>query len=340
MTKQTQFMTWTDASITRAAELLKQKEVVAFPTETVYGLGADASSEEAVAKIFEAKGRPADNPLIVHVANKDQINNYVEKITPLAEKIIDAFMPGPVTVILPSNGTIAKNVTAGLTTIGIRIPDHQAARELISQANLPIAAPSANISGKPSPTSAIHVYSDLHGKIAGILDGGPTGIGVESTVVDCTKEIPVILRPGGVTSQQIKDITGMDVFDETLKDVKDAAPKAPGMKYTHYEPDAPLALIYGEAAYFQAKINDYQAQGKKVGVLASEELAGKLSADYVKVCGSIHDLAKVAAQLYDVLRSFNREDVDVILSETFVEQAVGQAVMNRLKKAASQVHRA
>lgn len=337
MNKQTNFFTWTEESIREAAQLLIQQEVVAFPTETVYGLGANASNEQAVAKIFEAKGRPADNPLIVHVSNKDQIKQYVTEITPLAEKIIDAFMPGPVTVILPSNGSIAKNVTAGLTTVGIRIPDHPAARELIEQADIPIAAPSANISGKPSPTSAIHVYQDLNGKIAGILDGGPTGVGLESTVVDCTTDVPIILRPGGVSAADIEQVTGVPVKDTTRHE-EEQIPKAPGMKYNHYEPDAPLALVFGDHTYFQALINEYQQTGKKVGVLISEELAPKLSADYMKVCGSIIDLSTIAAHLYEGLRSFKRTDVDIILTETYPEEAVGQAIMNRLTKAASITH--
>lgn len=337
MTIQTIFWTWTEESIQAAALLLKQQEVVAFPTETVYGLGADASSETAVAKIFVAKGRPADNPLIVHVADKEQISKYVTMITPSANKIIDAFMPGPITVILPSNGSIAKNVTAGLSTVGIRIPDHEAARSLIKQSGLPIAAPSANISGKPSPTSALHVYQDLQGKIAGILDGGTTGIGVESTVVDCTGELPVILRPGGISCSEIERITDMKVMDATTNE-QAKTPKSPGMKYNHYEPDVPLGLIYGSSGYFQMQITHYQQAGKKVGVIASEELAGQLAADQLSICGSQSNLATVATHLYGALRSFKRTDVDIILAETFPEDAVGQAIMNRLTKAASIIH--
>ncbi len=190
--------------ITEAATLLQAGEVVAFPTETVYGLGADATNSDAVAKIFQAKGRPADNPLIVHVAEKAQINKYVTEIPQIAEKLIDAFMPGPLTVILKSNQKIASLVTAGLDTIAIRIPDHTVARALIEASGRPLAAPSANTSGKPSPTQAIHVFQDLNQKIAGIVDGGEAGVGVESTVVDCTGELPLILRPGGVTKEEME----------------------------------------------------------------------------------------------------------------------------------------
>lgn len=322
-------------AIAEAATLLKQHQVVAFPTETVYGLGADATNQDAVAKIFTAKGRPSDNPLIVHVAHPEQIERYVTKITPLAEKLINAFMPGPITVILPSNGKIAGNVTAGLDTIGIRIPDHIVARTLLEKLDLPVAAPSANTSGKPSPTSAIHVYQDLNGKIAGIVDGGPTGVGVESTVVDCTGDLPVILRPGGVTQEQIEQVTGIMTVDTTISEQTEQ-PKAPGMKYNHYEPDAPLWLIDGDETFFQSEIDALTKEGKKVGVMVSQELAMKLTASNVKIVGSQEDLPTIAYSLYDTLRAFKKTDVDIIFSETFIKEGLGQAIMNRLEKAASQ----
>jgi len=324
-----------EQAIAEAATLLKQHQVVAFPTETVYGLGADATNQEAVAKIFTAKGRPSDNPLIVHVAHPEQIQRYVTEITPLAEKLINAFMPGPITVILPSNGKIAKNVTAGLDTIGVRIPDHIVARTLLEKLDLPVAAPSANTSGKPSPTSAVHVYQDLNGKIAGIVDGGPTGVGVESTVVDCTGDLPIILRPGGVTQEQIEQVTGVMSVDTTISEQTEQ-PKAPGMKYNHYEPDAPLWLIDGDETFFQNQIDALTKEGKKVGVMVSEELALKLTASNVKIVGSQIDLKTIAYSLYDTLRAFKKTDVDIILSETFIKEGLGQAIMNRLEKAASQ----
>lgn len=191
-------------AINGAAALLKSGSAVAFPTETVYGLGADATNEAAVSKIFQAKGRPEDNPLIAHVATKSQLTRLVDSYPPFVDKLIDEFVPGPLTFVLPSNGTCVKNVTAGLSTIAVRIPDHPVAQELLKVSDIPIAAPSANISGKPSPTTGNHVWADLHGKIAGILDGGPTGVGVESTVIDCTDEIPIILRPGGITKEQLE----------------------------------------------------------------------------------------------------------------------------------------
>ncbi|GAA5415862.1 threonylcarbamoyl-AMP synthase [Paraliobacillus ryukyuensis] len=323
-----------EQAIQQAAALWKEQELIAFPTETVYGLGADATKEGAVAKIFEAKGRPADNPLIVHVADVNQIADYVKQVPPIAQKLMDAFMPGPITLILRSNDKLARNVTAGLDTIGIRVPDHPIARELLRAANLPIAAPSANTSGKPSPTSAIHVYHDLYGKIAGIVDGGLTGVGVESTVVDCTGNIPVILRPGGITQEEIEKITGVLTIGSTMEKQVEK-PKAPGMKYNHYEPDVPLWLVEGDEAFFQTEINRLSKEGLKVGVMASEELLAKLHVANPKSCGSLEDLTTIAVHLYDTLRSFKAEEIDIILSETFPKEGIGQAVMNRLEKAAS-----
>ncbi|SEO23142.1 L-threonylcarbamoyladenylate synthase [Amphibacillus marinus] len=333
MTQKTNFYIWNDDSVASCAELLKAGEVVAFPTETVYGLGADASNPNAVTKIFTAKGRPADNPLIVHVSSLAQMEEYVTDIPAQARKIINTFMPGPITVILPSNGVIADNVTAGLATVGIRIPDHPVAQALIEATNRPIAAPSANLSGKPSPTSAIHVYQDLHGKISAILDGGSTGIGVESTVVDCTGGVPTILRPGGITREQLEIALGIDIH-VAKPDVAEL-PSAPGMKYKHYEPDVPLVLINGDEHFFQEKINTYRSEGRKVGILISEQLANALAADLVQVCGSRDELATVAAHLYQALRNFKTEDVDIILAEVYPETGVGEAIMNRLRKAAS-----
>ncbi|SFM16697.1 L-threonylcarbamoyladenylate synthase [Gracilibacillus orientalis] len=322
-------------SLIKAAQLLNDQEVVAFPTETVYGLGANATNEAAVSKIFKAKGRPADNPLIVHVHNSSQIKYYVTEISTMAQMLIDHFMPGPFTIILKSNGAVAKTVTAGLDTVAIRIPDHEIGRALIEHANLPLAAPSANLSGKPSPTTAKHVYQDLHGRIAGIIDGGATGVGLESTVVDATGDIPVILRPGGVTKQQIEKVAGKVELTGSLKENK---PKSPGMKYNHYEPDAPLVLIDGDQHYFQKQITSYQQEGNKVGIIASKPLVDQLRSDISYNCGSNDDLSEVAANLYYGLRYFNDTDVDIILAETYPQEGIGAAIMNRLTKAATHHH--
>ncbi|HHU20304.1 MAG TPA: threonylcarbamoyl-AMP synthase [Bacilli bacterium] len=336
MSMQTEFLIWNEEATDQLAQYIKAGEVVAFPTETVYGLGADATNPEAVEKIFSAKGRPADNPLIVHVVSTEQIARYVTEISPDAKKLIEAFMPGPLTVVLPSNGKISAQVTAGLDTIGVRIPDHPAAQELIRKAGLPIAAPSANLSGKPSPTSAIHVFQDLNGKIKAILDGGSTGVGLESTVVDCTGDQPEIIRPGGVTQLEIEEVLGYPI-EITSVAIAEHEPKSPGMKYTHYQPDVPLVLIDGDKDFFQAKIDHYRANGQKVGVLASEELATTLSADQIHMCGTIENIATIANQLYQSLRAFKQTEVDLILAEVFPTDGLGQAIMNRLHKAADHI---
>lgn len=322
-----------DAAIQEAAALLKKEEVVAFPTETVYGLGADATSFQAVEKIFQAKGRPADNPLIVHLADRAMIPRYAE-VTELAQRLIDSLMPGPLTIILKSKGIIASNVTAGLETVAVRIPDHPVASALLAACGLPLAAPSANLSGKPSPTRADHVEEDLHGRIAGLVDGGDTGVGLESTVLDCSGRIPVILRPGGTTRKEIEAVAGKVMVDPSLADVSHQ-PKSPGMKYTHYAPASPLWLIEGDAAFFQQQIDACKQDGKKVGIMASEETADQLKADNILSLGMKSRPEEAAVRLYDTLRAFKQSDIDVILCETFSEEGVGEAVMNRLQKAAT-----
>jgi L-threonylcarbamoyladenylate synthase len=322
------------SQITQAANLLRENEVVAFPTETVYGLGANACSDEAVRKIYEAKGRPSDNPLIVHIASVSTLDKIVKDVPEYAYKLISEFWPGPLTLILPKKGDqLSTLVTAGLDTVGVRMPDHPLALDLIREADVPVAAPSANKSGKPSPTHASHVYYDLHGKISGILDGGATGVGVESTVLDCTSAVPTILRPGGVTKGQLEAVIGEVTIDQALIE-EGHAPKAPGMKYTHYAPNAPVVIVDGSINFLQKLIEQHQKEGKKVGVLTTFENVAQLHAHKVVPCGSRADLQTVAAQLYDVLRKFDESDVDLILSESFPQVGVGEAIMNRLLKAA------
>ncbi|RLQ93501.1 L-threonylcarbamoyladenylate synthase [Falsibacillus albus] len=320
--------------IIQAAEMLKENEVVAFPTETVYGLGANAKSTEAVNKIFSAKGRPSDNPLIVHIGATEQLENLVAHISEKAKKLINQFWPGPLTIIFEKKeGVFSDKVTAGLNSVGIRLPDHPVAMALIKEANLPIAAPSANRSGRPSPTTAKHVLDDLDGSIAGIVDGGSTGVGVESTVIDCTADVPMILRPGGISKEEIEAVIGPVDMDATLV-TGEGAPKSPGMKYTHYAPNAPLFLVDGNPEYLQSIVKEKQSEGLKVGVLATEETNGFYEADMVIPCGRRDDLKTVAHDLYDVLRAFNEEKLDLILSEAFPRNGIGVAVMNRLEKAA------
>ncbi|WP_096272733.1 L-threonylcarbamoyladenylate synthase [Paucisalibacillus globulus] len=320
--------------IIEAGELLKAGETVAFPTETVYGLGADATNSVAVAKIFQAKGRPQDNPLIAHVATKEQLFQLVESVPSYVEKLIDTFSPGPITYVLPSNGTCADNVTAGLTTVGVRIPSHPVALKLLKACNTPIAAPSANLSGKPSPTTAEHVWDDLHGKIAGLVDGGPTGVGLESTVVDCTQDIPIILRPGGISLEELEEVVGKVMMDPALQSASATEkPKAPGMKYKHYAPEVPMWLIEGGSEKIQETYIQLKAEGKRVGVLANRNILEKLTVDEKISLGE--SLEEVASNLYDGLRKFKQGDVDIILCDTYPEIGIGQAVMNRLRKAAS-----
>lgn len=332
--------TWTVDKVTNdlsqiqeAAMWIKKDEVVAFPTETVYGLGANAFSEEAVSKIFQAKGRPSDNPLIVHISSVAQLGKLVTEIPDHAKVLMEAFWPGPLTLVLNKAEGIAENVTAGLSTVGVRMPDHPVALAFIEESDLPIAAPSANVSGKPSPTLAAHVFADLNGKIAGIVDGGPTGVGVESTVVDCTTEVPMILRPGGVTREQLEEVIGKVVVDPALED-EEQAPKSPGVKYKHYAPKAKLVLVDGTTEFLQTQVTSAKEAGKRVGVLTAIENQANYHADVVLPCGTRKELPSVAQHLYEVLRSFDEYDLDVIYSETFSEEGVGKAVMNRLTKAA------
>lgn len=320
--------------IVDAAQFLRENEVVALPTETVYGLGGNAKNDEAVSKIFAAKGRPVDNPLIIHIADRTQLEEFVEVTPEKARVLMDAFWPGPLTIIFKSKkGVISEKASAGLATIAVRMPDHPVALAVIKKAGLPIAAPSANSSGKPSPTTAAHVIEDLQGKIAGIIDSGSTGVGVESTVVDCTEEIPVILRPGGVTKEQLEAVVGEVRVDPAL--TKDnVRPKAPGMKYTHYAPNAPLYLVSGSQSFLQKLVNEKRTAGLRVGVLTTEENKALYQADIVLACGKRAELESVASSLYDTLRTFNHEQVDIIFGEIFPTAGVGAAIMNRLQKAA------
>ncbi len=320
--------------VKEAGLCIKNGETVAFPTETVYGLGANALSDAAVDKIYQAKGRPGDNPLIVHIGKKEQWNDLCSSIPAMAETLAEAFWPGPLTLVVPRSSTVSDKVTAGLSTVGIRMPDHIVARALINTAGVPVAAPSANRSGRPSPTKAEHVHYDLNGRIAGILQGGEAGYGLESTVVDCTGGQAVILRPGGVTLEQITEVLGDDLVFQKEHSEKREAPKAPGMKYRHYAPSSPLVLMEGD---MHGRLIEEKKQGSKVGVMAVEENkpAYQNEADVFISLGSRHDLREIASRLYDSLRTADQSQVDMIFCETFPETEIGAAIMNRLRKAAS-----
>lgn len=327
------------AAVAHAAEIIRQGGVVAFPTETVYGLGANATDSAAVARIFEAKGRPSDNPLIVHVADREQLTDIVSEVPAAAAKLMERFWPGPLTLVLPKRRAVADAVTCGLSTVGVRMPSHPVALALIRASEVPLAAPSANRSGRPSPTAADHVLEDLGGRIPLLLDGGETGVGLESTVIDMTVDPPVLLRPGGVTLEQIcAEIGPVEVAPAVHGEEVGEAPRSPGMKYTHYAPKARVLLIDGPVLAMQEKIRDlageFEAEGKKVGIMCAAESRGVYQAQVVLEYGAREDLASIATDLFSTLRAFDRHGVDVILAEGVPAAGIGLAIMNRLRRAA------
>ncbi|MBE3102743.1 MAG: threonylcarbamoyl-AMP synthase [Bacilli bacterium] len=319
---------------TQAVEKLMSGEVVAFPTETVYGLGAIATNEQAVAKIFEAKGRPSDNPLIVHFGEAHHILDYVSEISKKADDCIDAFWPGPLTLILHAKPNVfAPNVTAGLQTVGVRMPDHPVALNLLRMLGQPVAAPSANRSGKPSPTTALHVVRDLQGRIPLILDGGATEIGLESTVVDFTVDPPVILRPGGVTAYMLREVIGKVIEPDTTKVDDSTVPRAPGMKYAHYAPDAPVYLIQPDKEALDSAIKSIHKKHQKVALLAPDEFR-ETHPNWFFPLGNQLNLEASARDLYAHLRACDDTTADIILVTVPVKKGVGAAILNRLEKAA------
>ncbi len=322
--------------VAKAAALLRDGDVVAFPTETVYGLGANALDGEAVGRIFAAKGRPSDNPLIVHIADTAQLEGLVASVPAKAERLMDCYWPGPLTLVMHKGPAVPPEVTGGLDTVGIRMPDHPVALALIRAAGVPVAAPSANVSGKPSPTAAEHVLEDLAGRIPAVLDGGETGVGVESTVLDVTTDPPVILRPGGVTREELEAAIGPVELASMSGECE--KPRSPGMKYRHYAPRAPLILVDGPVLEMQEKIRDlameYAEEGKRVGILCSAESRGVYVASVVLEYGARGDLAGIASDLFATLRAFDRHQVDVIIAEGVPEEGLGLAIMNRLRRAA------
>lgn len=333
---------YSQKAIQRAAKIIKRGGSVAFPTETVYGLGANALDKKAVRKIFRVKGRPLDNPVIVHIAEVKDLSKLAKNIPKEAKILARKFWPGPLTLVLFKKKIVPKEVTAGTNTVAIRMPKNKIALELIKTTNVPIAAPSANLAGRPSPTTAKHVFDDLGEKIDLILDGGKTKIGVESTVVDLTSKPPQILRPGGIHFEELKKVLKDVKLHSSLlgKKLKGKA-KSPGMKYRHYAPRAPLILFNEKEIIkkIQNLIKKYQKQGKKVGVLASDETKKFYrDADLVLSPGSRKNLKRVAQNLFETLRKFDKKKIDMILAETFPEKGIGFAVMHRLKKAAGRIN--
>ncbi len=347
-----------ESGLFEAAALLQAGGTVAFPTETVYGLGADARRTEAVERIFEAKGRPSDNPLIVHISDRAQLAELTAPLegasAALAAQLMDRFWPGPLTIVLPVKpGAVSPRVTAGLATVAVRMPAHPVALRLIAASGCPLAAPSANRSGRPSPTLASHVRDDLSGLIDGIVDGGAAGVGLESTVVEVDGDTVRILRPGGVTAEGLREIAARVEYDAvaapgaggtaTAAEAESAAaevqtPRSPGMKYAHYAPQGEMRLVKGElgavSAYIAAEVRAAQARGERTGVLAFAEHAARYDADCVLAVGSLAQLESAAQGLYHALREFDRRGVQRIWAETCPEEGIGHALMNRLSKAA------
>jgi L-threonylcarbamoyladenylate synthase len=326
----------------KPAEILRNGGLVAFPTETVYGLGANALNEEAAGKIYAAKGRPSDNPLIAHIAAFDDLPPLVTVIPEAGRRLMEAFWPGPLTLIFPKSNLVPYGTTGGLDTVAVRMPADPVANALIRLAGVPVAAPSANTSGRPSPTTADHVWQDMNGKIDMIVDGGAVGIGVESTIIDVSGDEPVILRPGAITQEMAFSVLGQEVpLDPAIVSgpmKADVRPKAPGMKYKHYAPKADLTLVEGETENVIRTINrlaeEKLSKGFRVGIICTEETKESYPEGMVRSMGLRAREETIAHNLYGVLREFDDLDADFIFSESFSRDHLGQAIMNRLTKAA------
>ncbi len=328
--------------IEMAAQIIQKGGLVAFPTETVYGLGADALNADAVLALFEAKKRPLDNPPIVHIANASEVYKLTQEVSGNAELIMRKFWPGPLTIVFKRSRIIPNVTVAGLDTVAIRMPKHKVALALIKQSGCPIAAPSANLAGKPSPTTAKHVYEDLNGRIDAILDGGPTSIGVESTVLDLSVDPPLVLRPGGTTFEALKKVlekVQLHPFVEAEKELPLENIKSPGMKHRHYAPKAEVILVEGTVSAVTSTIKDlakkYALENLKVGILATDETKVSYQADVVRSLGSRINLEMIAQNLFRLLREIDAENVDIILAEGVPSAEMGLAVMNRLRKASA-----
>lgn len=326
-------------AIDRAGEIIKAGGLVAFPTETVYGLGGDALNAASSEKIYAAKGRPSDNPLIVHIAKIEALPFLVREVPETAYKLAEKFWPGPLTMIFHKSKHVPAETTGGLETVAVRMPSNKTAKAFIEAAGGYVAAPSANRSGRPSPTVAKYVIEDLNGRVDMIIDGGEAVIGLESTIIDLTEEKPVILRPGYVTEEMLVSVIGNVDIDRTImEETCDKAPKAPGMKYRHYAPKGGLTIVEGEARqveiYINERLKECKTQGKKTGVIATDETVSLYQADSVKSAGKREEKEQIARHLFRILREFDDEDVQVIYAESFEQQGVGAAIMNRLLKAA------
>lgn len=324
-----------------AGELLRAGALVAFPTETVYGLGGDALNAATVAKIYAAKGRPSDNPLIVHIAELKALDELAVEVPELAYRLAERFWPGPMTMILKKSSIVPDATTGGLPTVSVRMPSDPIARALIMESERYIAAPSANLSGRPSPTAAEHVIEDLSGRIEMIIDGGMCDIGLESSIIDLSGELPMILRPGYITKEDFEEIAARVEYDKAVlaeKAQESAVARAPGMKYRHYAPKGQLYLVEGKQADVIAAINqlvaEKEAAGIRTAVLCAEETKEQYRCKHVYSLGALGNEKEISAHLFAVLRTFDTEEISVIYSETFEETRLSLAIMNRLRKAA------
>lgn len=324
-----------------AGRLLKEGALVAFPTETVYGLGGDGLQETAAERIYAAKGRPSDNPLILHIAEVSDIEKLAVDIPELAYRMAERFWPGPLTMILKKSELVPYATTGGLDTVAVRMPSDEIAREIIRFSGTYIAAPSANISGRPSPTKAEHVVEDLAGRVEMIVDGGDSDIGLESSIIDLSGEVPLILRPGYITKEDFEQIVAEVEYDSAVlatKPQESVVAKAPGMKYRHYAPKGQITIVEGESSSVINKINtlvaEQEAQGVRTAVLCAEETKEKYQCKHVYSLGSLKGEKEISAHLFAVLRSFDTEQMEVIYSESFEETRLAGAIMNRLRKAA------
>ncbi len=328
-----------DETIHTAGDIIKSGGLVAFPTETVYGLGGDALNPDSSRKIYAAKGRPSDNPLIIHICKLEDIYRIVSDFPEKAKKLAREFWPGPLTMVLPKSDKVPKETTGGLNTVAVRMPVDPIALSFIEAAGGYVAAPSANLSGRPSPTSAKYVEEDMDGRIDMIIDDGDVEIGLESTIVDMTCEIPMLLRPGMITAEMLKEVLGDLETDKTILAGNIAGrPKAPGMKYKHYAPKGELTIIAGKPEEVIKRINELaktgMQQGEKVGIIGTDENISFYYGDSIKSVGKHDDEVSIAKRLYRILREFDDENVTLIYSESFSTGGMGQAIMNRLLKAA------
>ena len=328
-----------EAVLQEAGKIIREGGLVAFPTETVYGLGGDALNKESSRKIYEAKGRPSDNPLIVHISKMEDLGAIVEEIPEAVYRLAEAFWPGPLTIIMKKSDKVPQETTGGLNTVAVRMPSHPVAAKFIEYAGGYVAAPSANVSGRPSPTKAKYVLEDMTGRIDMILDGDGIDIGLESTIIDMTGEVPMILRPGYITLDMLQKVLGEVDIDKTILDMNcKEPPKAPGMRYRHYAPKGQLTIVEGDVEKTLHRINELTKEahekGEKVGIIGTEETKNRYMGDSIKSVGKRMDEESIARTLYSILREFDDEDVTVIYSESFSDCSMGQAIMNRLLKAA------